>query len=124
MMIPSTFRPPSISTSKINVPSEYAKLRQEYICFIADTYSMSYVIDTAVNWLVLNYSSLMTDLKITTATIKGVGGIGVQIYGAGKLRLHLKFDDGKFDIITDLDLVFVPLSPCNLIPPQILIKQL
>ena len=66
----------------------------------------------------------MTDLKITSSTIEGIGDKRVQISGTDKLCLHLKYDDDEFDIITNLDVVFVSSSPYNLAPPQILIRHM
>ena len=48
----------------------------------------------------------------------------MRITGTGKLCLPLKSDDGTVTIISDLDAVYVPSSPWNLIPPQILITQM
>ena len=80
------------------------------------------MVDTTENWLVLNDSSLMTDLKIITATIKGIGSNRVQISGTKKIFFHLKSDDVEFNTITHQDKVFAPSPPYNFIPPQIIIK--
>ena len=99
-------------------------LRQEPICFVADTDSVNFVINLAANRVILNDSSLMTDLKIISATIKGIGRKGAPITGIGKFQLPLKSEDGSFTTISNLDAVFVPSSPYNCIPPQILISAM
>ena len=55
------------------------KLRQQHICFIANTDSVKYVIDLAANRIVLNDANLIKNLKITSATIKGIGGLRWEI---------------------------------------------
>ena len=55
------------------------RLHQQPICFIADTESVKYVIDLAANRIVLNDANLIKNLKITSATIKGIGGLRWEI---------------------------------------------
>ena len=99
-------------------------LPQVLYCFIADTDSILYAIDTAANRIIVNNANYITELVPTTNKIKGIGGNCVRIAGTGKLCLPLKSDDGTVTIIPDIDAVYVPSSPCNLIPPQILITQM
>ena len=123
---PPSYTPPYAfvtSNDDLNITGP-PPLRQEPICFVADTDSVEYVVDLAANRIVLNDSSLMTDLKITSATIKGIGGKGVPISGIGKFALPLRSDDGSFTTISNLDAVFVPSSPYNLIPPQLLLSAM
>ena len=99
-------------------------LQHEPICFVANTDSVLYIVDTTSNWMIVNDSSLMPDLKITTANIKCIGGKGVHISGTGKITRPLISDDGNFDTISSLGAFFVPSSPYNIIPPQMLISQM
>ena len=99
-------------------------LRQEPICFIDNTGSITYTIDTAANRIVVTEVGILTNLKISKSKIKGMGGKGIKIAGTGKLVLPLKSDSGDLDVISNLDAVFVPSCPYNLIPPQILIRQM
>lgn len=96
-------------------------LRQETICFVPDTDSVKCVIDLAANRIILNDSSLMSNIKITSATIKGIGSKGIPISDTSTFTLPLKADDGSFNTISDLYAAFVPSLPYNFIPPQIMI---
>ena len=73
--------------------------------------SVQFIMDTATKWIVLNDSSLIHNIKITTAKINDIGGKGIQIYSIGKFILPFKSDNVKFDNITNLDTVFVPSLP-------------
>ena len=115
----STYTP-----GKVGSLSTYVHLRQDPICFIADTDSVSYTVDTAANHIIATDAGMLTDLKICSSNIKGVGGKGVQITGTGKLLLPLTSDSGDTDIISGLDAVLVPTCQYNLIPPQMLIEQM
>ena len=66
----------------------------------------------------------MSNIKITKGSIHGVGGKNIQISGTGDHSLLLKSDDGVFDTIPELPAVYVPSSPYNIIPPQLLIKHM
>ena len=101
-----------------------SSIRDEPIYFIADTDSISYVMNTGANCVILNNCSLVNNLKTTCAKIKGIGGNTIQISGTGDRSLGLKSDDGNYDVITGLPVVLVPSCPCNLIPPQLLIKHI
>ena len=72
----------------------------------------------------MNDAQLLHNLIATSNKIKGIRGKCVRIAGVGKLSLPLRSNNGDIDIITDLDAVYVPSSPYNLVPPQILIKQM
>ena len=117
--------PPALCMpGQVGTPSTSAHIRHEPICFIADTDSVSYTIDTAANRIIVIDAGMLTDLKICSSTIKGVGGKGVRITGTGKLKLPLTSDSGAIDVISGLEAVLVPTCPYNLIPPQILIEQM
>ena len=99
-------------------------LSQQPYCFIADTDSVSYVMDTGANRIIVNDVKHLKGLIPSNDKVKGIGGSCVRIAGSGKLSLPLKSDDGKTTIIRKLNAVYVPTSPFNLIPPQILIKEM
>ena len=99
-------------------------LQQEPYCFVVDTDSIPYIIDTGANRIIVNDARHLQDLVATSDKIKGIGGKCVRIAGVGKLSLPLTSDDGSIDVISGLNAVYVPSSPYNLIPPQILIKQM
>jgi hypothetical protein len=97
-----------------------AKLKKLPYCFIADTDSVAYVLDTGANHLILNNAKLFIHFKASNGRVKGIGGDPVQILGTGSVRIPLKFDDGKVDYVFFDDAVYVPTSSYNLLPPQIL----
>ena len=96
-------------------------LHNEPISFIADTDIITYAVDSGANYFILNDSHYMSNMKITKASIKGIGGKALQMSGSGDHSLLLKSDDGDFDIIPeDHPAVYVLSSPYNLIPPHLL----
>ena len=92
-------------------------IRNEPICFIADTDSITYAVDSGANRFILNEFHSMTNIKIVKGSIKGIGGKGVTMSGSGDHELTLQSDDGHFETIPGLPAVCVPSSPYNLIPP-------
>ena len=125
---------PESSALSLSSTSEYSPshtvhhshdiLPTEPYCFIADTDSVSFVVDSGANRIIVNDASLLSHLTITNAKIKGIEGSPVQIKGVGKLSISLKSDSGKFSTVKNLDAVLVPSSPYNLIPPQLLVTQM
>ena len=101
-----------------------ASIRNEPICFITDSDSVHYVVDTGANRIIVNDARLLTRFTPSSSNIKGVGGTKVKILGTGILTLHFKNDNGTSTSVRNLSAVLVPSSPYNLIPPQILIKQM
>ena len=99
-------------------------IRTEPYCFLADIDSVSYVLDTGANRIIVNDARLLHDLRPTSDKIKGVGGRCVRIAGTGRLILPLKTSNNKLNLVSDLHAVYVPSCPYNLIPPQILCKQM
>ena len=77
-----------------------------------------------MNCIIVNDDNYITDLVPTRNKIKGIGVDSMGTAGTGKLCLPLKSDKGIVIIIPDIDAVYVPSSPYNLIPPQILITQM
>ena len=113
-----------VTTQSVPKSTPTSLLRQDPVSFIADTDSVLYIIDTGANRIVVNDARLLTNLKISSSAIKGIGGKTINIAATGKLALPLRSDDGTLDLVSDLDAVLVPSCPYNLIPPQILVKQM
>ena len=66
----------------------------------------------------------MKNLRITTATIKGIGGEATMIKGVGEISITLESDDGHKDTIRIYDAVYVPSSSYNLLSPQLLLDRM
>jgi hypothetical protein len=109
--------------SPANVPPDPLLTAEPY-CFVADTDSFPFVIDTGANWFIVNDRSLFTSFKPQSGLVKGIGGTPVPLSGIGTIRLNLKSGDGFIDAITICDAVYIPTSPFNLLPPQLLIRKL
>lgn len=96
---------------------------QETYCFTAEADSILYVIGTtATTCIIVNNTQYIIYLAPTSDNIKWLGGNNVQI--TGTLCILVKSDYNSVAIIPNLDVVYVPSSPYNLIPPQILICQI
>jgi hypothetical protein len=109
--------------SPANVPPDPLLTAEPY-CFVADTDSFPFVIDTGANRFIVNDRSLFTSFKPQSGLVKGIGGTPVPLSGIGTIRLNLKSDNGFIDAITIRDAVYIPTSPFNLLPPQLLIRKL
>ena len=77
-----------------------------------------YVIDIATNRYTINDAKMMTNIQMCKATIKDIGGEATIIKGVGTIVIKLENDDGCCGNITIYDVVYVPTSPCNLLPPK------
>ena len=89
-----------------------SSLRRGHIYFVADTDSTSRIIDTGANMIIVNDSSLLKSITITSSTVKYIGGTAVIIItGTCQLSLPLKSDDGKLDHVSNLHAILVPSSP-------------
>ena len=91
---------------------------------MADTDSAEFIIDLGANRIIVNDAKLLTNMCIIYDKIKDVEGHCIRIKCAGYLTLALKSDKGNVDIIRNLDAVYVPRSPYNLLPPQLIISQM
>ena len=114
----SITKPSQTSTSHIN------QFPQQPYYFIVDTDSTPYAIDTGANMIIANDAKYLTELNPSSDKIKGIESRGVRIAGTGKLSFLLKSNQGRADIVRNLDGIYVPSSPYNLIPPQVLTKQM
>ena len=113
---------PSVIGNVSSIPE--ASTRNEPICLITDFDSVHYVVDTGANRIIVNDTRLLIRFTPYSSNIKGIGGTKVKIIGTGILTLHLRNDIGTSTSVRNLSTVLVPSSPYDLIPPQILIKQM
>lgn len=120
--IPTFTSGPVHCLSQDNVDT--SNLNQTPYCFITDTDSIPYVIDTGANRIIVNDIKLLHNITATSDKVKGIGGKCVRITSIGKLSLALHAENGITDTVNDLDTVCVPSSPYNLLPPQLLVQQM
>lgn len=99
-------------------------IRKQPHCFVVDTDSKSYVLDTGANRFIVRDVKLLDNFQAVRGDVKGIGGTPVSIQGVGNLRLALQSDDGLCDEVLVKGAVYVPTSPFNLIPPQLLVDVL
>ena len=66
---------------------------------------------------------MLTQFMPIQASVKGISGTSVAIQGMGQHQLTLK-SDNNYKMTIHVDAVFVPSSPYNIIPPQLLISAL
>ena len=114
----------SSSSSSANIPptsqsssSPSIGTGTEPFCFVVDTDSVPYVIDTGANRIIVNDAKYLHKLVPTSDKIKGIGGKCIRIAGTGILTLPLRSDNGNLDMVSNLQAVYVPSCPYNLIPP-------
>ena len=98
------------------------ELRFTSYLFVADTDSVPYLINTTANRVIVNNIKLLSNFKAIRGGVKGVGGTSVSIHVIGSLSLPLQYDAGAVDYVCIHDAVYVPISPFDLLPPQILIS--
>eukprot|EP00980_Cylindrotheca_fusiformis_P019866 scaffold6984_cov81-Cylindrotheca_fusiformis.AAC.1 len=95
----------------------------EPYCFVVDTDSQEFLIDSGANAVIVNKAKLLTDFKPTSGGVNGIGGTPVDLNGTGFCTVPLHFDDGS-SYTVQMPAVYVPSSPYNIVPPQLLIKHL
>ena len=88
-------------------------INNEPHCFLVDTDSIPFVIDSGANRIIVNDVRLLSAMKHTSDKIKGIGGKCTRITAKGFISLSLKSDNG-----------LVNTSPCNIIPSQLLISEM
>jgi hypothetical protein len=81
--------------------------------------SLAACVNTGANRFIVNDQSLFTTFKPCSGVVKGIGGNPLPLTGVGTVKLNL-----KSDTITIQDAVYLPTSPFNLLPPQLLLRQL
>ena len=93
-------------------------------CFIADTDSFPFVLDSGANRFIINDATLFHTFVKQSGRVKGIGGKTVPLVGTGTIRLPLKSNSGIVDTITITDAMYIPTSPYNLVLPQLLVRRL
>jgi hypothetical protein len=61
------------------------KLRHLPYCFVADTDSVEYIIDTGANRIIINNAKLFTSFRAIESSVKGIGGTAVKANGTGTM---------------------------------------
>ena len=82
-----------------------------------------YVIGLAANRFIVKDTKLITNLRLTKSTIKGIGDIATEIKGIWSTTIKLESDDERHDSTEIHYDVYAPFSPCNLFPPHLLIAR-
>ena len=117
---PSTSLPVASNASS----SKPSYLKDEPIVFIADTDSVLFCIDTGANRVIVNDAKSIDNFKPSAGSVKGINGSPTALKGTGSTTLSLTDNDNISVKLPDIDVVYVPSSPYNLLPPQLLIKYL
>ena len=99
------------------------RVRSQPHCFIVDTDSVGFIFDSGSNAVIVQNKNLLTDFRPTRSSVKGVGGSRTAAHGIGVLPLQLQADDGTAHIVR-MKAVYVPSSPYNLLPPQLVVRSL
>ena len=93
-------------------------------CFIVDTDSISFIIDTGTNRFIVNDAIIINDYKPSNTRVKGISGDPAIAPGTGFVNLKLRSDDGEVIRIEKIPVVHVTSCPYNLFLPQLLIKEM
>jgi hypothetical protein len=110
----STFALPALDP-----PSPDASLATQPYCFIADTDSFPFILDSGANRFIANDPTLFSTLvKKSGAGVKGIGGQPIPLSGIGTIRLPLKSDNGEVDVLTIDDAVYISFQPCSATAPH------
>jgi hypothetical protein len=114
-----------IATTVDGVTPPESNVGLQYLpyCFIADTDSVEYIIDTGANRIIINNRKLFVKSRTIASSVKGIGGNAVKATAVGDIHVPLKSNDGVVDYIT-VKAVYVPSYPFNLIPHQVLITEM
>ena len=92
--------------------------------FVPDVDSVSFTIDSATNRFIVNDSRLLRNFRAIKGQCKGINGSPTPIIGEGELNIPLQCDSGIVDTITVQNAVYIPSSPYNLVPPQLIVSAL
>ena len=112
------------TTTPLTSVSPSTALKNEPFCFVVDTDSIPFILDTGANRIIVNDAKLLSCLSPSTTKVKGIEGHCIRIQGHGKISIPLRSDANEVDIIKDLDAVLLPSSPYNIIPPQLFINEM
>ena len=117
----SDFFPAGDFTSR---PKLDPTLRCTPISFVADTDSDAYILDTGANRFIINDACLFLKLISTKSKVKGINGADTSFFCHGTINLHLLSDSQDVTILKNVPAVYVPSSPYNLLPPQLLVREM
>ena len=112
-----------IHTSTHGENSDHTTLRNTPHCYVMDSDSRTYLLDSGANRFIVNDAKMLTQFMPTQASVKGISGTSVAIRGMGQHQLTLK-SNNNYKMTLHVDAAFVPSSPYNIIPPQLLISAL
>lgn len=101
-----------------------SELKSSPCVFIADTDKVAHCIDSGASHPIANDLKLMQNVRKSNVNVRGIGGKTTPIQAMGTMKFRLRSDDGQVDAIVLKDVCYVPSSPYNLIPPQVLISTL
>jgi len=96
-----------------------ATTRRTPFSFVADTDSVSVVIDSGANRIIVNDKSLLSDYQPCAIPVKGLNGSPVMSGGTATFPFPMCCDDGHFELFSFPEAVYCPTSPYNLFPPQL-----
>ena len=80
--------------------------------------------DTGANHVIINDAKLINNFQQSTSNVKGIGGSPTLLKGTGNTTFSLTNNDNTSIQLPKMNVVYVPTSPYNLLPPQLLIKCL
>ena len=85
-------------------------------CFVADTDSVGFVLDTGANHTIINDARHVYGYKLTRAKVKGIGGDPTLSSGRGLIGIPLKSEGGRTSLIKGVPVMHIPSCPYNLLP--------
>ena len=127
-MISQTTSPFNVDSNSValdadNVQPESSLCREPF-CFITNTVSTSFFIDTGANRVIVKDAKLLHGFQACSGGVKGVVGNHVSILGKVLCRVNLRADDDLSESIEMHDAVYMPTSPFNILFPQLLVSNL
>ena len=90
--------------------------------FIADTDSIEIFLDTGANRVVVNNKTLLTNFIPTNDKFKVIVENPTTVVGTGTFNISLQSNNGIYDKFFAKKAIYVPTSPYNIIPPQLLLQ--
>ena len=97
-------------------------IRQTPHSFIADTKNIEIFLDTGANRVIVNDKTLLANFIPTNYKVKGIGENPKTVVGTGTFNISLQSDNGIHDRFYSKKAIYMPTSPYNLIPPQLLLQ--
>lgn len=114
--------PPTCLPAPGVAPNDVETINNAPFCFVVDTDSAQFLIDSGANRYIVNDPRLLKQFEATTGHgVKGIGGAPARVAGLGMLPLSLPTEDG---VVLQVPAVYVPSSPFNIAPPQLMYKDM